>query len=75
MPDALWLSLAESFSSYIKRESDIKLIEQAYFLAKEKHEGQMRKSGEPYITHPIAVAKIIADLHGGPATIIAVASP
>ena len=71
MPDALWLSLAESFSSYIKRESDIKLIEQAYFLAKEKHEGQMRKSGEPYITHPIAVAKIIADLHGGPATIIA----
>ena len=71
MPDALWLSLAESFSSYIKRESDIKLIQQAYFLAKEKHEGQMRKSGEPYITHPIAVAKIITDLHGGPATIIA----
>ena len=71
MADSLWVSLAESFSSYIKRESDIKLIEQAYFLAKEKHEGQMRKSGEPYITHPIAVAKIIADLHGGPATIIA----
>lgn len=71
MPDSLWTSLVESFSSYIKRESDIKLIEQAYFLAKEKHEGQMRKSGEPYITHPIAVSKIIADLHGGPATIIA----
>lgn len=71
MHDALWLSLVESFTSYIKKEDDIKLIEAAYFLAKEKHEGQMRKSGEPYITHPIAVAKIIADLHGGPATIIA----
>lgn len=71
MTDPLWSSLVESFDSYIKRESDIKLIEKAYFLAKEKHEGQMRKSGEPYITHPVAVAKIIADLHGGPATIIA----
>src|SRR3989339_1220447 len=71
MPDALWLSLAQSFDSYIKRESDIKLIEKAYFLAKERHEGQMRKSGEPYITHPIAVAKILADLRGGPATLIA----
>ncbi|TNF09257.1 MAG: bifunctional (p)ppGpp synthetase/guanosine-3',5'-bis(diphosphate) 3'-pyrophosphohydrolase [Bacillota bacterium] len=71
MQDPLFQSLAESFSSYIKRESDIKLIEKAYFLAKEKHEGQMRKSGEPYITHPVAVAKILAELHGGPATLIA----
>jgi len=70
MTDPLFLSLAESFSSYIKRESDIKLIEKAYFLAKEKHEGQMRRSGEPYITHPVAVAKILADLRGGPATLI-----
>ncbi|MDY0074526.1 MAG: bifunctional (p)ppGpp synthetase/guanosine-3',5'-bis(diphosphate) 3'-pyrophosphohydrolase [Acholeplasmataceae bacterium] len=71
MTDPLWISLSESFGSYIKRESDIKLIEKAYFLAKEKHDGQMRKSGDAYITHPVAVAKIIADLHGGPATIIA----
>jgi GTP diphosphokinase / guanosine-3',5'-bis(diphosphate) 3'-diphosphatase len=69
--DPLFKSLAESFDAYIKRESDIKLIEKAYFLAKEKHEGQMRKSGEPYITHPVAVAKILADLRGGPATLIA----
>ena len=71
MPDVLFQSLVESFDSYIKRESDIKLIEKAYFLAKERHEGQMRKSGEPYITHPIAVAKILTELHAGPATLIA----
>jgi len=70
MSDPLFDSLAQSFDSYIKRESDIKLIEKAYFLAKERHEGQMRKSGEPYITHPIAVAKILAELRGGPATLI-----
>jgi GTP pyrophosphokinase len=71
MPDVLFQSLVESFDSYIKRESDIKLVEKAYFLAKERHEGQMRKSGEPYITHPIAVAKILTELHAGPATLIA----
>jgi GTP pyrophosphokinase len=71
MTDPLFQSLVESFNFYIKRESDIKLIEKAYFLAKEKHEGQMRKSGEPYITHPVAVAKILSELHGGPATLIA----
>jgi len=70
MSDPLFDSLVQSFDSYIKRESDIKLIEKAYFLAKERHEGQMRKSGEPYITHPIAVAKILAELRGGPATLI-----
>lgn len=71
MQDALFQSLALAFESYIKRTSDIELIEKAYFLAKQKHEGQMRKSGEPYITHPVAVAKILADLRGGPATLIA----
>lgn len=64
MQDALFQSLALAFESYIKRTSDIELIEKAYFLAKQKHEGQMRKSGEPYITHPVAVAKILADLRG-----------
>ncbi|MBU1094033.1 MAG: bifunctional (p)ppGpp synthetase/guanosine-3',5'-bis(diphosphate) 3'-pyrophosphohydrolase [Firmicutes bacterium] len=71
MTDPLFQSLVESFDSYIKRDSDIKLIEKAYVLARDKHEGQMRKSGEPYITHPIAVAKILAELKGGPATLIA----
>ncbi len=71
MQDPLFLSLVESFDSYIRRESDIVLIEKAYVLARDKHEGQMRKSGEPYITHPVAVAKILSELKAGPATLIA----
>lgn len=48
------------------------LIEQAYRVADKAHEGQERKSGEPYIIHPIAVAQIIADM-GLPDTVIAAA--
>ncbi|GIG54641.1 RelA/SpoT family protein [Demequina activiva] len=48
------------------------LIEQAYRVAATAHEGQERKSGEPYIIHPIAVAQIIADM-GLPDTVIAAA--
>ena len=71
MSDPLFQSLFESFNTYIHNEKDIELIEKAYFLAKSKHEGQMRKSGEPYITHPVAVGKILAELTAGPATIVA----
>lgn len=69
--DALYLSLAEAFGTYIKKPADVKLIEKAYFLAREKHLGQIRKTGDPYITHPVAVAKILAELSAGPATLIA----
>lgn len=71
MSDALFQSLANSFSTYIHKKKDIERIEKAYLIAKEKHVGQMRKSGEPYITHPIAVAKILSELRVGPATLIA----
>lgn len=40
---------------------DMERIVAAYMLAKEAHQGQMRKSGEPYIVHPIAVARIVAE--------------
>lgn len=52
-------------------KSDLSVIERAYVVAEQAHEGQLRKSGEPYITHPIAVAKILADLGIGPSTIAA----
>ncbi|MEN9603703.1 MAG: hypothetical protein RLZZ06_1061 [Actinomycetota bacterium] len=52
-------------------KSDLSIIERAYLVAEEAHEGQKRKSGEPYITHPIAVAQILADLGIGPVTIAA----
>ncbi|MDO5311523.1 MAG: HD domain-containing protein, partial [Clostridia bacterium] len=41
---------------------NIELVEKAYKYAEEKHSGQVRKSGEPYIIHPIRVAFTIADL-------------
>ena len=42
--------------------ADLTLIERAFDVAEEAHRGQLRKSGEPYITHPLAVTKILADL-------------
>ncbi|MDL2292129.1 bifunctional (p)ppGpp synthetase/guanosine-3',5'-bis(diphosphate) 3'-pyrophosphohydrolase [Acholeplasma sp. OttesenSCG-928-E16] len=71
MTDPLLSSLMESVTKYIHKESDLKQIEKAYFLARDRHDGVARKSGEPYITHPVAVAKILADLEVGPNTLIA----
>ncbi|MFE6994686.1 RelA/SpoT family protein [Microbacterium sp. NPDC057659] len=50
---------------------DLPIIERAYNVAKEKHEGQLRQSGEPYITHPLAVAQILAELGLGPRAVAA----
>ena len=66
-----FLDLQEKISSYIHFEEDLKLIREAYELADEKHKGQMRKSGEPYIIHPLSVAIILSELNVGPNTLIA----
>ena len=50
---------------------DTSIIEHAYRVAEKAHEGQTRRSGEPYITHPVAVAEILAELGLGPKTIAA----
>ena len=50
---------------------DLELIGRAYDKAKEMHEGQLRKSGEPYLIHPLAVAEILADLGMDEDTIVA----
>jgi len=50
---------------------DLSIIERAYVTAEQAHEGQVRRSGEPYITHPVAVAQILADLGIGTKTIAA----
>ncbi len=50
---------------------DIHLIKRAYKLAKRAHEGQFRKSGEPYIIHPLSVALILSDLEMDKETIVA----
>lgn len=54
-----------------KGKTDLKLIKRAYDFAKEKHGNQLRKSGEPYIIHPIQVAYILADLGLDDSTICA----
>ncbi|QEO15861.1 bifunctional (p)ppGpp synthetase/guanosine-3',5'-bis(diphosphate) 3'-pyrophosphohydrolase [Agromyces intestinalis] len=52
-------------------KADLALVERAYQVADRAHAGQTRKSGEPYITHPIAVAQILADLGIGSKTVAA----
>lgn len=52
-------------------KADLSIIERAYTVAERSHRGQKRRSGEPYITHPIAVAQILADLGVSPVVIAA----
>jgi GTP pyrophosphokinase len=52
-------------------KGDLSIIERAFVAAEKAHSQQLRKSGEPYITHPLAVAQILADLGIGATTIAA----
>ncbi|MEP6604748.1 MAG: bifunctional (p)ppGpp synthetase/guanosine-3',5'-bis(diphosphate) 3'-pyrophosphohydrolase [Nitrosospira sp.] len=57
-------------SSYLKPE-DISELQNAYLFSKSAHSGQFRKSGEPYISHPLAVASILGKLRLDPQTLTA----
>jgi len=52
-------------------DGDAELVRRAHAYAAEAHAGQKRVSGEPYITHPLAVAMLIAELGMDPATVAA----
>jgi GTP diphosphokinase / guanosine-3',5'-bis(diphosphate) 3'-diphosphatase len=52
-------------------KADVSMIERAYATAELAHQGQLRKSGDPYITHPLAVTTILAELGMDPATLAA----
>ncbi|WP_370881833.1 RelA/SpoT family protein [Nakamurella flavida] len=52
-------------------KADVKVLEQAYEVAEQAHREQFRKSGDPYITHPLAVATILADLGMDTTTLVA----
>src|SRR5262249_22730239 len=52
-------------------KADVVLLQQAYDIAEQRHQGQFRKSGDPYITHPLAVATILADLGMDTTTLVA----
>lgn len=52
-------------------KADLSVLERAYVVAERAHKGQVRRSGDPYITHPVAVATILADLGMTPPTLAA----
>ena len=53
--------LTDKLSNYLDA-NQVKKVERAYRFAEQSHSGQMRQSGDPYITHPLAVANILADM-------------
>ncbi len=69
-PDVLFGRLVAIVERYHPSD-DFKLMEKAYRLAKEAHEGQFRQSGEPYVFHPVSVAIMLAHLELDKETIIA----
>ena len=69
-PDELYQELIQCVQKYHPSD-DISMIEKAYKVASEAHKNQFRKSGEPYIIHPLNVAIILADLKLDKETIVA----
>ena len=55
-------SLASDLTSYLGRDQ-VNSVRRAYYYAEQAHEGQFRRSGDPYITHPVAVAGILSEMH------------
>jgi len=62
--------LQEKASAYLS-EQDLELLKKSYEFAKEAHDGQKRKTGAPYITHPLAVAIILTDLRVDSSSLVA----
>lgn len=57
----LFEGLKQKISEYLS-PADVELVQKAYVVAREAHEGQTRSSGEPYITHPVEVTQILASM-------------
>ncbi len=66
----LFAGLKEQLETYLDKEQ-VKQIQDAYVVARDAHAGQLRSSGDPYITHPVAVARILSEYHFDPQTIMA----
>ncbi|MEV7611367.1 HD domain-containing protein [Streptomyces sp. NPDC089799] len=69
LPDAI-SHVAEAHRAHYP-DADLGVLRRAYVLAESSHRGQMRKSGEPYITHPLAVTLILAELGAETTTLTA----
>ena len=70
-PDLEYQKLHQKTELYIKDPQSLEQLKKSYIFAKERHEGQYRKSGEPYIIHPVNVAMILADLNVDISSLIA----
>jgi guanosine-3',5'-bis(diphosphate) 3'-pyrophosphohydrolase len=55
-------TLADKLLTYLD-DDQVNLVRRAYYYAEQAHDGQRRRSGEAYVTHPLAVASILADMH------------
>ena len=66
----LFEEIKEKLKEQSRSEEDIALVEKAYHYAKKLHEGQFRVSEEPYIIHPVEVAKILVDLKVDTSTLV-----
>ncbi|MBU2979965.1 bifunctional GTP diphosphokinase/guanosine-3',5'-bis pyrophosphate 3'-pyrophosphohydrolase [Alteromonas sp. C1M14] len=66
----LFEGLKQKISEYLSADR-VQLVQDSFVLAHEAHDGQMRSSGDPYITHPVAVAGILADMHMDHETLMA----
>ena len=55
-------SLASNLTSYLGKDQ-VNSVRRAYYYAQQAHEGQFRRSGDPYVTHPLAVASILSEMH------------
>src|SRR5690554_2368148 len=63
-------ALADRISSYLAADQ-VNLVRRAYYYAEQAHDGQKRRSGEAYITHPLAVADILTSMHALPICLMA----
>ena len=63
-------SLATNLSTYLEGEQ-VNLVRRAYYYAEQAHDGQFRRSGDPYVTHPLAVAGILSEMHMDPQSLVA----
>ncbi|MCK5880468.1 MAG: bifunctional (p)ppGpp synthetase/guanosine-3',5'-bis(diphosphate) 3'-pyrophosphohydrolase, partial [Sinobacterium sp.] len=54
-------TLVEKIEHYLDADQ-IRIVKRAYYFAEQAHESQRRRSGEPYVTHPLAVADILSDM-------------
>ena len=61
-PDRSFAGFENQLNSYL-HDTQVQLVKRAYFFAEQAHYGQVRRSGEPYVTHPLAVAGVLAGMH------------